>query len=70
MLSTTSSAPASWVTAAIASMSAMPSSGLVGDSTHTIRVSGRMAARTDSTSATVAIECCTPHGRATWLNSR
>ena len=70
MLSTTSRAPASWATAAMASMSAMPSSGLVGVSTHTIRVSGRMAARTDSTSATVAIECSTPQGFATWLKRR
>ena len=69
-MSTTSSAPASWVSAAMASMSAMPSSGLVGVSSHTIRVSGRSAARTDSTSATVAIECSTPQGRATVLNRR
>ncbi len=70
MLSTTRRAPAAWVTSAMAAMSAMPSSGLVGVSTHTIRVSGRMAARTDSTSATFAIECSTPHGFATWLNRR
>ena len=49
VLSTTSRAPASWATPASASMSAIPSNGLVGVSIHTILVSGRMAARTAST---------------------
>ena len=51
VLSTTSSAPASWATSASAAMSAMPSSGFVGVSTHTTFVApGRIAARTASTS--------------------
>ena len=55
VLSTTSSAPASWATAASASMSPMLSSGLVGVSTQTSLVSpGRIAARTASTSDTGA----------------
>src|SRR5690242_3744938 len=63
VLSTTSRAPASWATAASASMSAMPSSGLVGVSTQTIFVvPGRMAARTASTSPMGAMECSTPQG--------
>ena len=70
MLSTTNRAPASCATAAIASMSAMPSKGLVGVSTQTIRVLERIAARTESTSATVAIEWSTPQGRKTWSKSR
>ena len=44
MLSTTSSAPASWASAAIAAMSAMLSSGLVGVSIQTSLVAGRSAA--------------------------
>ncbi len=43
MLSTTSSAPASCVSSAIAAMSAMPSSGLVGVSSQTTFVVGRTA---------------------------
>ena len=70
VLSTTTSAPASWATSAMAAMSAMPSSGFVGVSSQIIRVSGRMAARTASTSAILAIECSMPHGRATRLKSR
>ncbi len=71
MLSTTSSAPASCATSASAAMSAMPSSGLVGVSTHTILVCpGRIAARTDSGSAIVAMVCSTPHVDRTLLNSR
>src|SRR5215469_2628884 len=50
VLSTTSSAPASWAMSASAAMSAMPSSGLVGVSHHTTRVVGRSAARTASRS--------------------
>ena len=65
VLSTTSRAPASCATSARASMSAMPRSGFVGVSTHTIRVSGRRAARTESTSATVPIEWSTPQRRTT-----
>ena len=41
--------PASWATAAIASMSPMLSSGLVGVSTRTPTVCGVIAARTAST---------------------
>ena len=44
VLSTTSSAPASWARLARAAMSAMPSSGLVGVSTQTIFVSVGIAA--------------------------
>ncbi len=55
MLSTTSSAPASWATVASASMSPMVSIGLVGVSTHTSFVApGWIAATTASVSATGA----------------
>ena len=55
MLSTTSSAPASWATVASASMSPMVSIGLVGVSTHTSFVRpGSIAAATASMSATGA----------------
>ncbi len=68
MLSTTKIAPASWATSAIASMSAMPSSGLVGVSTQTIFVRpGTIAARTASTSPMRAIEWSIPWGPATLL---
>ena len=71
VLSTTSSAPASWATAAIASMSPMLSSGLVGVSTQTSRVSpGRMAARTASRSEAGAGSCRSPQAVATLSNSR
>ena len=52
-------------------MSAIPSSGLVGVSTQTILVwPGRIAARTDSMSAILAIVCSTPQVDSTLLNSR
>ena len=50
VLSTTSSAPASWASSAIAAMSAMPSSGLVGVSTQTTFV--RRAAGRPGTAST------------------
>ena len=71
VLSTTSSAPASWATDAIASMSPMLSSGLVGVSTQTSRVSpGRMAARTASRSEAGAGSWRSPQPVATLSNSR
>ncbi len=71
VLSTTSSAPASWATAASASMSPMLSSGLVGVSTQTTLVSpGRIAARTASTSETGAGVCARPRGSSTLAKSR
>ena len=71
VLSTTSSAPASWATAASASMSPMLSSGLVGVSTHTSFVCpGRIAARTASTSETAAGLCSSPHTFSTLSKSR
>ena len=71
VLSTTSSAPASWATGASASMSPMASSGLVGVSTQTIRVCpGRIAARTASRSETGAGVCSRPQGFSTLSKSR
>ena len=64
VLSTARMAPASCATSASAAMSAMPSSGLVGVSTHTIFVCpGRIAARTASTSWIEVMVCSTPHGQ-------
>ena len=52
-------------------MSAMPSSGLVGVSTQTIRVlPGRIAARTASTSETGAAVQVRPQRSATLAKSR
>ena len=71
MLSTTSSAPASWATAASASMSPMFSSGLVGVSTQTTLVRpGSMAARTASTSLTGAVPFARPQRVSTLSKSR
>lgn len=70
VLSTTSSAPASRATEASTAMSAMPSSGFVGVSTQMIFVSGRTAARTAPTSASGTGSNATPHGSATFANSR
>ena len=60
MLSTTSTDPASWASWASPAMSAMPSSGLVGVSHHTIRVFGRIAARTASRSSSATGVYSTP----------
>ena len=71
VLSTTSSAPASCASEAMASMSPMLSSGLVGVSTHTSRVSpGRSAARTASRSLAGAGSCRSPQAVATLSKSR
>ena len=52
-------------------MSAMPSNGLVGDSTQTSLVTpGRMAARTSSTSWIEAMVWSIPPARATRLKYR
>ncbi len=68
VLSTTRTAPASWAIVAMAAMSAMPSSGLVGVSTQTILVRpGTIAARTASRSPMWAMECSMPCGFATLL---
>ena len=71
MLSTTSRAPASWATAASASMSPMFSKGLVGVSIHTAFVrSGTIDARTASRSLTGAALCSSPQRLATLSISR
>ena len=51
VLSTTTYAPASWAAAAIVSMSAISSAGLVGDSIHTSAASSHAA-----TTASVSVD--------------
>jgi hypothetical protein len=70
VLSTTSSAPASWATSAVSAMSAMLSSGLVGVSHQMTRVLGRIAARSASGSLRSAGVCSTPQREATLEMSR
>lgn len=70
VLSTTSFAPAVCATSAIAAMSAMLSSGLVGVSIQTTLVLGRIAARTASTSDTGAGVCSMPHWESTLSTRR
>ena len=66
VLSTTSSASASWAISASAAMSLTPSSGLLGVSTQTSLVfPGWIAARTASRSPVGATEWASPAGPAT-----
>ena len=58
VLSTTTSAPCSWATAATASMSMHVSSGFVGVSSHTIAVSaGQSRARASTSVRSTAVHC-------------
>ena len=71
VLSTTTSAPAAWASSAIAAMSAMASSGLVGVSIQTAVVSpGRMARSTAARSLIGAGSATTPQRRCTLSSSR
>ncbi|KFC53339.1 hypothetical protein GY12_00070 [Micrococcus luteus] len=71
MLSTTSSAPASWAICAQAARSAMPSSGLEGVSTHSSAVRpGRTAAATAVGSVMSTGVLDTPHGSRTVVMRR
>ena len=71
MLSTTTIAPASCAISAIAAMSVIFISGLLGVSSQTTFVaSGRIAARTASRSLISTVESETPHGMNTRLTSR
>ena len=70
MLSTISSAPASWAIWAMPVRSAMPSSGFVGVSTQITRVPASTAPRTASSEVTSTGVCRICQGARTLVMSR